>query len=46
MLNWLRLSLMLICLAVPAGAQDAEAPIQKVLQEHADIIAKIGRAHV
>uniref|UniRef100_UPI003B51BA9A urea ABC transporter permease subunit UrtB n=1 Tax=Roseovarius indicus TaxID=540747 RepID=UPI003B51BA9A len=43
MLNWLRLSLMLICFAMPAGAQDAEAPIQQVLQEHADIIAKSSR---
>ncbi|MEQ8899535.1 MAG: urea ABC transporter permease subunit UrtB [Roseovarius sp.] len=43
MLNLVRLSLALLCLALPATAQDAEAPIQHVLQEHADIIAKSSR---
>ena len=33
----------LIILAVPGAAQDAEAPIQKLLQEHAEIIKKSSR---
>ena len=43
MLNWVRLCVALICLAAPANAQNAEAPIQQVLQEHAEIIAKSSR---
>ena len=32
-----------LCLAIPATAQNADAPIQQVLQTHADLIAKASR---
>ncbi len=43
MLNFLRLLTFVFALAVPASAQQADAPIQKVLQEHGDIISKSSR---
>ncbi|MCG6882769.1 MAG: urea ABC transporter permease subunit UrtB, partial [Silicimonas sp.] len=36
-------SVLLTVLALPLAAQDADAPIQRLLQEHGDIIAKSSR---
>ncbi|KUJ77605.1 urea ABC transporter permease subunit UrtB [Ruegeria profundi] len=43
MLNILRLLTFALAVAAPASAQQADAPIQKVLQEHGDIISKSSR---
>ncbi len=42
--NFLRALIWVLCLpAAPAWAQDADAPIQQLLQEHAKVIAKSSR---